>query len=78
MNFIKRSFLERELRENESKMARFHALVDYKAQLDRHESFLEKMVSAKRRTNSEYDLLSQQMPKIESYIEELKDKLHIC
>ena len=71
-----RFFLERELRENESKVARFHALVDYKAQLDRHESILEKMISAKRRTNSEYDLLRNQMPQIESRIVELTDKFH--
>ena len=76
MNLIKRYFLERELREHESSVVRFHVLVDYKAQLDRHESILEKMISAKRRTNSEYDLLSQQIPKIESRIVELTDKLH--
>jgi len=71
-----RFLVERELREHESKVSRFHAIVDYKAQLDRHESFLEKIISAKRRTNSEYDLLSQQIPKIESRIVELTDKLH--
>jgi len=71
-----RFFLERELRENESKVARFHALIDYKARLDRRESILEKMISAKRRTNSEYDLLRNQMPQIESRIVELTDELH--
>ena len=71
-----RFLVERELRECKSKMARFHVLVDYKAQLDRHESILEKMISAKRRTNSEYDLLRNQIPQIESRIIELSDKLH--
>ena len=70
-----RFFLERELRENESKVVRFHALVDYKAQLDRHESILEKMINAKRRTNSEYDLLRDKIPQIESRIEEIEDIL---
>lgn len=65
------------MRECESKMARFHALVDYKTQLDRHESILDKVINAKGRTLSEYDSLKEQMPKIESHIEEIKDKLHV-
>lgn len=68
INFL----LNRELQELEYQKARFHALIDYKAQLDRRESILDKMISAKRRTNSEYNLLSEKMPQIESRIEELQ------
>ncbi len=75
MNLIKRHFLERELRDNELKIVRFNALIDYKARLDRHESVLDRMISAKSRTNSEYNLLRDKIPQIESRIEELKDAL---
>ena len=71
INFL----LKRELQELEYKKTRFHVLIDYKAQLDRRESFLEKMIGVKGRTTSEYNFLKEQMPKIESRIEELNDKL---
>jgi len=75
MNLIKRYFLERELRDNELNVVRFNALIDYKARLDRHESFLEKMIGTKRRTDSEYYYLRDKIPQIESRIEELEDIL---
>lgn len=67
--------LNKELQELEYQKTRFHALIDYKAQLDRRESVLDRMIGAKRRTNSEYDLLKEQKPKIQSRIEDIKDQL---
>jgi len=72
INFL----LNRELQQLEYQKARFHALIDYKAKLDRRESVLDKIISAKRRTDSEYNLLRDKIPQIESRIEELTDKLH--
>ena len=71
INFL----LNRELDELEYQKMRFHALVDYKAQLDRRESILERIIGAKRRTDSEYYYLRDRIPQIESRIEELKDIL---
>jgi len=76
MDFANNRFLlNRELQELEYQKTRFHVLIDYKAQLDRRESILDKMVGAKRRTNSEYNLLRDKIPQIESRIEELEDIL---
>lgn len=71
INFL----LNRELDELEYQKTRFHALIDYKAQLDRRESVLDRMIGAKRRTNSEYNLLRDKIPQIESRIEEIEDIL---
>lgn len=73
---MNRFLLNKELDKLEYQKMRFHALVDYKAQLDRRESILEKMIGVKRRTDSEYYYLSEKIPQIESRIEDLKDKLH--
>lgn len=76
MDFANNRFLlNRELDELEYQKTRFHALIDYKAKLDRRESILDRMIGAKRHTNSEYNLLRDKIPQIESRIEELKDAL---
>lgn len=71
INFL----LNKELQELEYQKARFNALIDYKEKLDRRESILDRMIGAKRRTNSEYNLLRDKIPQIESRIEELEDIL---
>ena len=76
MDFANNRFLlNKELQKLEYQKTRFHALIDYKARLDRHESVLDRMISAKRRTNSEYNLLRDGIPQIESRIEEIEDVL---
>ena len=67
--------LNRELDELEYQKMRFHALIDYKAQLDRRESLLEKIIGAKWRTDSEYNLLRARIPQIESRIEEIQTRI---
>ena len=67
--------LEWELRKCELKVQEFHTLVGYKAELEESESILDRMIGAKRRTNSEYNLLRDKIPQIESRIEELEDIL---
>lgn len=73
-----RFLLEWELRKCELKVQEFHTLVGYKAELEESESLLEKVIGAKSRVESDYNLLRPQMPSLETRILELKDELHTC
>ena len=75
MNPVKRFFLERELYEIQHKKAKFQALIEYKAKLDREESIFDKLIMAKLKVNSEYDYLSEILPGLESRKQELFDLL---
>ena len=75
MNIIKKYFLEKELQDIRYKKARFQALIQYKAELDRNESMFDKLIMAKLKVNSEYDYLSERMSGLESREQELIDSL---
>ncbi len=80
MNFVKRYFLERELRILEYKVERHYALSVRKAELETPQSNVIKKVWNEwenRHIVPEYDMLSEQIYSIKSRIEEIKEELRI-
>jgi len=78
MNFIKKHLLERELLTLEYKVKRHYALSARKAELETKQSNLFTMAWNQYQHNHvmpEYELLSKQLPMIESRILEIKDQL---
>ena len=78
MNFVKRSFLERELLTLEYKINCHYALSTRKAELEtKRSSFFTRAWNQYQHNHvmPEYELLSKQLPMIESRIQEIKDQL---
>ena len=78
MNFIKKHFLNRELLTLEYKVNRHYALSARKAELETKQSSFFTRTWNQYQYNHvipEYELLSKQLPMIQSRIEEINDEL---
>ncbi len=78
MNHMKNYLLNRELRELEYKVERHYALSVRKVEIETPQSnFIKKIWNGWEHHHvvPEYEMLTEQLPRIKSRIEEIKDKL---